>query len=157
MLKLANMVRGSESVKTTYSTAGQSLENPILLEGIPHYGSTPEVIVEAKSASYHEQGRDRATIPTRHTVKAKDVVIVEGGPLDDLLETGNEGERSVSTETLDAVLARIEETKKELERNPSGGKGGTQKSSNLRHLIENLAVAADEIEKQDRMEMRVCF
>ena len=82
---------------------------------------------------------------------------------------------SVGSATLDAVLARIEETKKQLQNAPtvashshsgggsgiggggSGTRGPFEKPQKLRQLIDNLAAAAEEIEKQDRLDMSMCF
>jgi hypothetical protein len=122
------------------------------------------------------------------------VVVVEGGPLspghgededgyDDNREDDDalSGRGSVGSATLDAVLARIEETKRQLENAPTvsddgksitirdvgslhGGGGGGEgdpflppQPHKLRELIDSLAAAAEEIEKQDRLDMSICF
>ncbi|GKY98004.1 hypothetical protein MPSEU_000758500 [Mayamaea pseudoterrestris] len=55
---------------------------------------------------------------------------------------------SLGSSTLDAVLARIDDTKRQLEQAPSGDSG------RLRQLIENLAEAASDIEKEDLLDQQ---
>jgi uncharacterized Zn finger protein (UPF0148 family) len=129
-------------------------------------------------------------------LSSREIVVVEGGPLSPGHEEDEDGydgreeddamsgRGSVGSATLDAVLARIEETKRQLENAPTvsddgksitirdvgslnGGGGGVgvgggdpylpPQPHKLRELIDSLAAAAEEIEKQDRLDMSICF
>jgi hypothetical protein len=59
---------------------------------------------------------------------------------------------SVTSEAIDALLARIEETKAQLER-PAVTRDEIERQARLANLLDNLAVAADEIQKYENQEM----
>lgn len=142
-------------------------QRPILVPGEYHQPSNycpPKDRMVVKARSEHERPTMPVHIPKVPSSMSRSItqaVVVEGGPLDpnnkesDTPISGRSGQ-SVGSATLDAVLARIEKTKAQLENAPVS-EDGLAKPQKLRQLIDNLAIAAEEIEKQDRIEMSICF
>jgi uncharacterized Zn finger protein (UPF0148 family) len=172
----------SESSFSSSSVGGRAL----LVQGeVEHDAPDPRmVIVPAETSSVSDsdlEDHDRV-------LSSREVIVVDDGgdgPLDfrrwkQDVKVGTEEEEddgrsedgrgsgggSVGSATLDAVLARIEETKRQLESAPTVSEDGSvtirdsshsHQPQKLRELIDNLAAAAEEIEKQDRLDMSICF
>jgi uncharacterized Zn finger protein (UPF0148 family) len=76
--------------------------------------------------------------------------VVYGGPLEtpELLVTGTNA--SVTSEAIDTLLARIEETKAQLEEHPDGD--NLENQNRLSQLLANLASAAEAMQRFDELE-----
>lgn len=159
----------------------------LLVQGELEQDAPMVVVVPAETSSVSDSDREDHD----RVLSSREVIVVDDGgdgPLDfrrwkqDVQEVaieddgrseedsidggGGGGGGSVGSATLDAVLARIEETKRQLESAPTVSEDGsvtirdpshTHQPQKLRELIDNLAAAAEEIEKQDRLDMSICF
>lgn len=138
---------------------GRYTHQPILPTTSSAYGNPTESAMGCDVILVEGERVDKEILvgePVEERIQ-KDIILVEGGPFDSdnhdvegsklIIRSGE----SVGSATLDAIMSRIEETKAQLAETPNSSDGFI-KQQKLRELIDNLALAADEIETQDRLE-----
>lgn len=94
-------------------------------------------------------------LPPRSTStknRSKQEIIMIGGPFDAELGSIKTGAHSLTSDNLDALLARIDETKAQLEQTGGKDNPGTATQPDLRGLIGTLAKAAEEMQQLDELD-----